>query len=173
MSFVAAKCTQCGANIEVDDSKDAGTCRNCGTAYVTQKAIHNYNISNNLNVNTTGNTINIYKAEVKNKKELSLNEVTQIKKDICEKEKLIEEIGSKNQRTQAIGFLYMFLAIIGLGIGIGLCVISLWFLILCGFGLFIVPSVFCATRAVQMTEKVNSLKTDVQYLKDEMREKNS
>ena len=43
MAFVAAKCTECGASIEVDDSKDAGICRNCGTAFVTQKAIHNYN----------------------------------------------------------------------------------------------------------------------------------
>ena len=43
MSFIPAKCTQCGATIEVDDAKDAGICRHCGTAYVTQKAIHNYN----------------------------------------------------------------------------------------------------------------------------------
>ncbi|MCL2798325.1 MAG: zinc ribbon domain-containing protein [Firmicutes bacterium] len=43
MAIVAAKCTQCGANIEIDDSKDAGNCAHCGTAFVTQKVIHNYN----------------------------------------------------------------------------------------------------------------------------------
>ena len=43
MAFVAAKCTQCGASIEVDDSQDAGNCRHCGTAFVTQKVINNYN----------------------------------------------------------------------------------------------------------------------------------
>ena len=41
MGFVAAKCTQCGANIEVDDTKEAGICKFCGTAFVTEKAINN------------------------------------------------------------------------------------------------------------------------------------
>lgn len=51
MAFVAAKCTQCGANIEVDDTKDAGICQHCGTAFVTEKVINNYNtyITNNNN----------------------------------------------------------------------------------------------------------------------------
>lgn len=45
MAFIAAKCTQCGANIEVDDSKEAGICPHCGTAFVTEKAINNYTIN--------------------------------------------------------------------------------------------------------------------------------
>lgn len=45
MGLVAAKCTQCGANIEVDDTKEAGICKYCGTAFITEKAINNYNIS--------------------------------------------------------------------------------------------------------------------------------
>lgn len=54
--FVAAKCTQCGANIEVDDSKDAGICSYCSMAYITQKAINNYNthITNNITKNIYG-----------------------------------------------------------------------------------------------------------------------
>lgn len=51
MGLVAAKCTQCGANIEVDASKEAGICQYCGTAYVTEKAINNYNIVNNNYIN--------------------------------------------------------------------------------------------------------------------------
>ena len=49
MPLVAAKCTQCGANIEVDDTKEAGICKYCGTAFITEKAINNYNtyITNN------------------------------------------------------------------------------------------------------------------------------
>ena len=43
MGLVAAKCTQCGANIEVDNTKEAGICHSCGTAFITQKAINNYN----------------------------------------------------------------------------------------------------------------------------------
>ena len=37
MSLVAAICTQCGAQIEVDDSKEAGICKHCGTAFITEK----------------------------------------------------------------------------------------------------------------------------------------
>ncbi len=49
MPLIPAKCTQCGANIKVDDSKDAGICEYCGTAFITEKAINNYNtyITNN------------------------------------------------------------------------------------------------------------------------------
>ena len=42
MALVAAKCTECGAAIEVDESKEAGICRYCGTAFITEKAINNY-----------------------------------------------------------------------------------------------------------------------------------
>lgn len=45
MPLVAAKCTQCGANIEIDDSKEAGICKYCGTAFITEKAINNYKIN--------------------------------------------------------------------------------------------------------------------------------
>lgn len=50
MSLVVAKCTQCGANIEVDPDKEAGICPNCGTAFITEKVIHNYTITNNMNI---------------------------------------------------------------------------------------------------------------------------
>lgn len=59
MSLVAAKCTQCGANIQVDDSKEAGICPNCGTAFITEKTINNY-------VNNTSNTYNIENAKIIN-----------------------------------------------------------------------------------------------------------
>ena len=45
MGLIAAKCTQCGANIQIDDTKEAGICEFCGTAFITEKAINNYNIS--------------------------------------------------------------------------------------------------------------------------------
>lgn len=50
MPLVAAKCTQCGANIEVDDSKEAGICKYCGTAFITEKAINNYIVNNTFNI---------------------------------------------------------------------------------------------------------------------------
>lgn len=68
MPLVAAKCTQCGANIEVDNSKEAGICQYCGTAFITEKAITNYNtyIMNNYD----GATINVLNGNVENYLEL-------------------------------------------------------------------------------------------------------
>lgn len=59
MGLVAAKCAQCGAAIEVDESRESGYCPHCGTKYITEKVIHNtYNTVNN----TTNNTVNIGQA---------------------------------------------------------------------------------------------------------------
>lgn len=52
MAFVAAKCTQCGGSLQVDDSKDAGICPFCGTAFVTEKVIKNYNFNITNNIDT-------------------------------------------------------------------------------------------------------------------------
>lgn len=56
MALVPAKCTQCGGDIEVDNTKEAGICRYCGTAFITEKVITNYNITNNI----TASVVNIY-----------------------------------------------------------------------------------------------------------------
>lgn len=40
MGFIA-KCSNCGANIEADDTKDAGICKFCNAAIVAKKAIDN------------------------------------------------------------------------------------------------------------------------------------
>lgn len=58
MSLVNAKCTNCGANLKVDSAKDAAICEFCGSAYIVEKAINNYNITNNNNINA--NVVNIY-----------------------------------------------------------------------------------------------------------------
>lgn len=47
-----AICTQCGAQIEVDETKEAGICKSCGTAFITEKAINNY-ITQNTTVHNT------------------------------------------------------------------------------------------------------------------------
>lgn len=64
MGLVAAKCTQCGASITVDSSKDAGICPHCNTAYIVEKAIKNYNTTNNIQ-----NQTNIYYGESEFEKE--------------------------------------------------------------------------------------------------------
>lgn len=59
-----AKCTNCGANIEVDENSDAGVCKYCKSAYVTEKAIEMYNSSIANNATNNANTIvnNYYNA---------------------------------------------------------------------------------------------------------------
>jgi DNA-directed RNA polymerase subunit RPC12/RpoP len=45
MKLVSAKCTQCGACLEVDNKKEAAVCNYCGSAFVVEKAINEYKIS--------------------------------------------------------------------------------------------------------------------------------
>lgn len=56
MPLVNAKCTNCGANLQVDNTKDAAICQYCGSAYIVEKAINNYNTVNHINANI----VNIY-----------------------------------------------------------------------------------------------------------------
>ncbi len=50
MPLVQAKCTNCGAALNVDDSKEAMVCQFCGNAFVVEKAINNYtSVINNSN----------------------------------------------------------------------------------------------------------------------------
>lgn len=56
MPLVQAKCTNCGANLEIDNTKDAAICPYCGTAFVVEKAINNYNTTNQIHADT----VNIY-----------------------------------------------------------------------------------------------------------------
>jgi len=43
MPFVPAKCTRCGASLEVDPARDAALCQHCGTPFIVEKAIQHYN----------------------------------------------------------------------------------------------------------------------------------
>lgn len=53
-NFVAGICSQCGAPLEVDPSKESGVCEYCGTKYVTSATINKYYTINNSN-----DTINV------------------------------------------------------------------------------------------------------------------
>lgn len=48
MPLVPAKCTNCGAILTIDSSKDAAICEYCKTPFVTEKAINNYSIQNSV-----------------------------------------------------------------------------------------------------------------------------
>ena len=64
MSLVAAICTQCGAQIEVDNTHEAGICQHCGTAFITEKVINNYRIhANNIILNGENIKVSEYDIE--------------------------------------------------------------------------------------------------------------
>lgn len=73
MPLVPAKCTQCGANLEVDSEKECAICTACGTPFITEKAIVNYVTHNTYTTNVT-NTTNV-NAEVVHIHEDELNKL--------------------------------------------------------------------------------------------------
>ena len=58
MPFVEAKCTNCGAVLSVDNTKNLWICNYCGTSFIFEKAINNYNVTDYNNINA--NTVNVF-----------------------------------------------------------------------------------------------------------------
>ena len=50
MPFVQAKCPNCGGFLAVDNTHDAAVCQFCGTPFIVEKAITNFNLNVNGNV---------------------------------------------------------------------------------------------------------------------------
>ncbi len=57
--LVPAKCTSCGGKLDVDPSQQAAVCPYCGSAFIVEKAINNYNVTMNGNISVGGATINV------------------------------------------------------------------------------------------------------------------
>lgn len=76
MPLVNAKCTNCGAPLQVDNTHEAAVCQYCGSAFIVEKAIQNYNyhITNNI---TAQNVIVAGKGEME-KERLLQNAKTQM-----------------------------------------------------------------------------------------------
>ena len=45
IKMVPAKCTQCGGTVEVNRDEETAVCPFCGTSFIIEKAINNYNIN--------------------------------------------------------------------------------------------------------------------------------
>ena len=58
MPLVNAKCTNCGANLSIDSVKDAAICQHCGSAFIVENAINNYNIAS-VNISAGGDADNL------------------------------------------------------------------------------------------------------------------
>ena len=61
VKIVPATCSQCGGTVEVDPNASEAKCPFCGTTFVVEKAINNYNISHatidhadNVNIDMSG-----------------------------------------------------------------------------------------------------------------------
>lgn len=59
--LVPALCTQCGGTVEVDAAGEAAKCPYCGTTFMIDKAINNYNVkharidhADTVNIDTSG-----------------------------------------------------------------------------------------------------------------------
>lgn len=56
-----AICTQCGGKVEVNISEEIAVCPYCGTSFIIEKAVNNYNVKNaridhadNVNIDMSG-----------------------------------------------------------------------------------------------------------------------
>lgn len=49
MPLLQCKCPNCGANIKIDENQKKGICEHCGTEYVTEDIINNYQTINHYN----------------------------------------------------------------------------------------------------------------------------
>ncbi len=61
IKMVSAVCTQCGGTLEVDPANEKAKCPYCGTEFVVEHAINNYNVSHatiehadNVNIDMSG-----------------------------------------------------------------------------------------------------------------------
>lgn len=64
--FVDAKCTNCGAKLEVDPNMKKASCSYCGAEFLVEQAINNYNIQVSGNMNIGMATINVQGGDKKN-----------------------------------------------------------------------------------------------------------
>ncbi|MDF2537327.1 MAG: Ribosomal protein [Herbinix sp.] len=51
MPIVQAKCTNCGGKLHVDSAKEAAICPYCGSAYIVEKAVQHFQVTNNNTFN--------------------------------------------------------------------------------------------------------------------------
>ena len=56
MPLVQAKCPNCNGVLTVDSNKEAAICQSCGSPFIVEKAINQYNINNNIQADV----VNVY-----------------------------------------------------------------------------------------------------------------
>lgn len=111
MGFVnlqTAKCPACGASVQVDPSQDAANCSYCGTAFVVEKAINNYNIGN-VNVQAHGP---IHIERKKSWYEIDQTKENELLKDPAYREWKTQEDERKNKNMVKFVLFWIFIYIL-------------------------------------------------------------
>lgn len=66
MQLVNAKCTNCGAKVEVNKLKDTSTCRYCGSEFLVGEAIQSYYVANSITAQNVHINGDVYFSEGEN-----------------------------------------------------------------------------------------------------------
>ena len=74
MPLVDAKCTNCGGKLKVDSEREASICEFCGSAFIVEKAINNYNVTNNNTIHAQ--VVNVYGNDNTKQNEINIEEKT-------------------------------------------------------------------------------------------------
>ncbi len=111
IKIVPASCTQCGGTVEVDPGADKAVCPFCGTSFIIEKAINNYNVqhatiehADNVNIDMTG--------AVKSVLDFAGEQMKESRAERRQARKQFEEDGRKMKRSffklMSIMFIGMF-----------------------------------------------------------------
>ncbi|MBO6239551.1 MAG: hypothetical protein J6O61_01715 [Butyrivibrio sp.] len=115
VKMVPAICTQCGGTVEVDKTKEEAKCPFCGTSFVIEKAINNYNVkyaniehADNVNIDVTG--------AVKEVLDFAGTQMSESRKERSEQRKIDSELHSKNTIAffKFFGFMFAGMLVFGL-----------------------------------------------------------
>lgn len=110
MAFVSAKCTNCGGELQLDDSLDKGYCMYCGSTIIIKDAIQNVKIEGDVSVSgiaTVDNLIELLHRDIDNGKYRSLEYEERYKRAI-ELDPNNEELLRMNNCSSRNGLLYAF-----------------------------------------------------------------
>ena len=107
VKIVPAICTQCGGTVEVDRTKEESSCPFCGTTFIVEKAINNYNVKYASIEHADNVTIDVGGA-VKEVLDFAGNQMKEERKVRQEQRKIDSEIHKRNSAAFFKLFGFMF-----------------------------------------------------------------
>ncbi len=95
VKLVPASCTKCGGTVNVDPQTDMASCPFCGTSFIVERAINNYNVqhatiehADNVNIDMTG-TVKTVLGFVGEQMDKSRAEKREFKREAVERDKMM------------------------------------------------------------------------------------